>query len=136
MNRLTSARNLRYLKYADRADWPMAFIAGAIAGYDQLQSDQHSGHQFTQSQEAARIAVASLLVTGETGLAGATGVAAGAWVGTDIDPGPGTMVGASVGWVVGSALAIGAAVAIDNFHINDIVEQAIYGLSPETFGPS
>jgi uncharacterized protein YukE len=135
MNKLISARDLRYLKYADRADWPMAFIAGGIAGYDKLQADQRSGHHFTQSQEAARVVLASGLVLTETAIAGATGVAVGAWVGTLIDPGPGTVVGASAGWVAGSGLAIGAAVAIDALHLNDRIEQGLNSLAPGVLGP-
>jgi hypothetical protein len=133
MNQVVAARHLGWLKYADRADWPLAVLAAGIAGYDQLQSDHGSGHRYTDGQEAARVGFAATLSGGETIGAGVAGMAIGAAVGS-IVPGPGTLAGASVGFLLGAGLAVGGGVAIDHFHVNDWIKQRVFEVAPDVFG--
>jgi uncharacterized protein YukE len=129
MNEVTAARNLEYLKYADRADWPLAVVAAGLSGFEQYQADQTSGHRYTGAQETARVGASSLVTGTEVLAAGATGMAIGAAVGTVV-PGAGTVVGAGIGFVVGAGISIGVSVAIDHFHVNDRIKDFVFHSSP------
>jgi hypothetical protein len=112
LNRVTSASDAARmgakLESVGKFAGPIAMATGsAVAGFDEWQKDQHS--HLTDQQVERRVALVSEanLFGGVAG--GVAGVAVGGWIGTFFVPGPGTVFGAAVVGVGGSAFGSKAA---------------------------